>query len=349
MFNVASGSGSDELKNIKAKAKRPVLPLLILFGVLVLGTGGYYFLWLDSESTLLDALYMTVITITTIGYNEVHPLDGTGRVFTMFIGITGIGSLFYILSIWMENLFMLQLYNYSGKRKMSKEIDKLDGHIILVGYGRVGKLAANELTGANKKFVVIDDDFAEADSKELEGLLTVTGDATDDKTLLQAGVERAKGMIVSTANPATNVFITLSAKVFNPQIYIVTRTDNDSDTEKLKRAGANKVVNPYSIGGVRLANLMINTNIVDFMETSFGKGKNNIKMENVKLPPHSPWFNKTLKDVNLRQKTGASILAVIRNEDPIMNPGGDFTILPGDQLVVVGTRSDLQKLEKLVS
>lgn len=340
---------NEEFRKIRSKAKKPTIPLLILLVVLVAGTSGYYFLWNEPGSTIVDALYMTVITITTVGYGEVKPLDDVGRVFTMIISVAGIGSLFYVLSVWMENLFMYQLYNYSGKRKMSKKISSLEKHIILVGFGRVGKLAAKELALAKEEFVVIDEDFDDASNGEYENIMTIKGDATADETLLRAGVKRAKGMIVTTARSSTNVFIVLSAKVLNPNLFIVSRTDKDSDEEKLIRAGADRIVNPYSIGGVRLANLMINTNIIDFMDTNLGKGENKIGLENITLPDNSPWLNHSLKELTLRQTVGASILAVIRNEEPIINPDGDFTLLKGDNLVVVGKRDELRKIDKLAS
>ena len=329
--------------------KKPLLPGIMVLVVIIVGTFGYYILWYDQyEATIIDALFMTLTTITTIGFGEVKPLDDTARLFTMAIALVGIGALFFILSVWMENLFILQLNNYSRRKKVMKSIDKLRKHIILVGYGRVGQLAAHELMTSREEFVVIDDDFVEEDSLgKVHTMLTITGDATADEVLVKAGIEKARGMIISTPDPATNVFIVLSAKVLNPDIFIVARSDNENDNEKLRRAGANRIVNPYAIGGVRMANLMLNTNIIDFMETSFGVGEENLKMENLTLSDDSHWIDKSLKDTGLRQKTGATVLAVIRNGKPLVNPGGDFIIRTGDQLVIFGTKKQLKNLEEI--
>lgn len=337
------------INELKAMTKKPLLPFIIVLSVVIFGTLGYYLLWYGKyDATIIDALFMTLTTITTIGFGEVKPLDDTARLFTMVIALVGIGSLFFILSVWMENLFILQLNNFSRRKKIMKNIDKLSGHIILVGYGRVGQLAVRELLSSKEEFVVIDDDFVEEDSLgKLHTLLTITGDATADEVLIKAGIERARGIIISTADPATNVFIALSAKVLNPDIFIVARSDNEGDNEKLRRAGANRIVNPYAIGGVRMANLMLNTNIIDFMETSFGEGEENLKMENLTLSEGSHWIDKALKDIKLRQKTGATVLAVIRNGKPHVNPGGDFIIHSGDELVIFGTKSQLKNLEEI--
>ena len=291
-----------------------------------------------------------MITITTVGFSEIFPLDHIGRLLTIFIAIGGIGSLFFILTIIMENLFIIQLTNIRGRKKMDKKINILSNHIILIGYGRVGQLAAKELLENKEEFVVIDDDFQEHDIIESKHvLLKVKGDATNDEVLLKAGLKRARGMIVTTANPATTVFVVLSAKVFNPGIFIVARADDHGDTEKLIRAGADRVVNPYAIGGQRLANLMINPNIIEFFETSFGAKDEKLTVENIALPHDCIWFNKSLKDLQVRQSTGATVLAVIRDGNPISNPDGDFILKNDDKLIAFGTRAQLKILENLTS
>ncbi len=333
--------------DIKPVTKKPVIPILLVILVVVIGTIGYMLLWEEYNISLIDALYMTIITISTVGYKEVYPLNDVGKIFTIFIAISGIGSLFYVLSIVMENLFILQLHNYRRKKKMLKEIEKMSDHIILIGYGRVGQLAAKVLLERNEKFVVIDDDFEEFDYVNLkENILKVVGNATEDYILIKAGIERAKGLIVATGNPATTVFVVLTAKVLNPDIFIVARADEDSDIQKLKRAGADRIVNPYSIGGQRMANLIINTNVVDFIETSLEVNKSGLKIENIILPDNSIWLGRSLKDINLRQDYGVSILAVIRKEHPHINPGGNFIIKEKDQLVILGLEEDLNKLAK---
>lgn len=329
--------------------KTPVIPLILLFLVIISGTIGYYLLWKDIPGAdMFDAFYMTIITITTIGFAEIHPMNYIGRLLTIFIAIGGIGSLFFILTVFMENLFIMQLNNVRGKKKMLRKIDNLNRHIILIGFGRVGQLAAKVLLESNEEFVVIDDDFIEHDLLETkEKILKVKGDATSDEILIKAGIERAKGVIVTTANPATTVFVVLSAKVFNPKIFIVARADDYSDIEKLKRAGADRVVNPYSIGGQHLANLMIQPNVIDFFELSFGAKEDKFTVENITLPENSIWLNKSLKELHIRQSARATILAVIRDDNPIPNPDGNFILENNDVLIVFGTRSHLKNLENL--
>jgi voltage-gated potassium channel len=345
-MNLSLGSKYSELK---PPTKKPILPGLLVLIVIFAGTTGYYFLWLESEPSLIDAFYMTWITITTIGYSEVHPLNDIGKVFTILISLTGIGSLFYILSILMENLFVMQLHNFRSKKKQMKQIEKLREHIILIGYGRVGQLAATILKNRGEHFVVIDDDFVEEDVVSLkDNLMKVVGNAAEDSVLLKAGIERARGIIVATGDSATTVFVVLSAKVLNPNVFIVARADEDSDIEKLLRAGADRVVNPYSIGGQRMANLMINKNIVDFFETSFEVGDGNLRIENLHLPSDCVWYNKTLGELNLRYKYGASVLAVIRNKKPYTNPGGNFKVKEGDNFIIMGNVEDLKRIEDAV-
>ena len=336
-------------KNSVTKLKQPILPFIILLSVLILGTLSYYILWEDTGGTFIDALYMTIITITTVGFMEVHPLDSIGRLLTIFISLLGIGSLFYILMVIMENLFIIQLQNIRGKKKMQKKIEMLENHIILVGFGRVGKLTAAELSNQQIDFVVIDEKFDELTNDKFNNkFLTVTGDAAEDNVLKKAGIERASGIIVTTANPATTVFVVLTAKVLNPNIFIVARADEDNDVQKLIRAGADRIVNPYQIGGQRLANLMIKPNVIDFFETSFGSKEFNLTIENMELPADSPLIAKTLSETEIRKNSGATILAIVRNDKPYINPDADFILQCNDQLVSFGSREQLKKLEMMV-
>ena len=333
----------------KPNLKKPVLPIILFFVVFMSGVIGYSILWHDLNISIIDSIYMTVITITTVGYLEVHPLDNSGRIFTMFIAIAGVGTLFYLFSVLMENLFIIQLVNYRGKKKMLKKLENMNNHIIVVGYGRVGQLATKLLESNNEDFVVIDDSFSEnIELSESGKFIRVKGNAVEDEILIAAGIKKAKGIIVATPDSTTSVFVVLSTKVLNPSIFIVARAEDESVAEKLKIAGADRTVNPYSIGGQRLASLMINQNVVDFLETSFGVGENNLKIESIDLPDSCNFNDNTLKELQLRQKTGVSIIAVIRGGNPNLNPDGDFTIHKNDQLVLLGTKSQLKNFEKMV-
>ncbi|MBI5325244.1 MAG: potassium channel protein [Ignavibacteriae bacterium] len=348
---------NNQIKNIVSKLyfeskpnlKKPILPGLLFFIVLLTGVIGYSILWKDTPASLVDSIYMTVITITTVGYLEVHPLSESGRIFTMFIAIAGIGTMFYLFSIIMENLFIIQLSNYRGKKKMLNKLENLKNHIIVVGYGRVGKLASNVLENNNEEFVVIDEDLNEnIEISDSGKFLKIKGNAAEDDVLIAAGITKAKGIIVTTPDSATSVFVVLSTKVLNPGIFIVARAEDESVAEKLKKAGADRTVNPYSIGGQRLASLMINQNVVDFLETSFGIGENNLKIESMDLPEKCGFYDKNLRELQVRQKTGVSIIAIIREGTPYINPHAEFTIKQNDQLVLLGTKSQLKNFEKMI-
>ncbi len=328
------------------KLKKPLLPGILLALIIIVGTIGYMLIWKDiAEAGFIDAFYMTIITITTLGYAEIYELGHVGRMFTIFIALFGIGSLFYILGTFMENLFILQLDNYRGKKKMQKKIDELDDHIIVIGLGRVGKRAVKELIQKQENFVVIDNKITDEQSEEINNneFYCIKGDATDDDTLNSAGINRARALMVTTANSSTSVFVVLSAKVLNPNIFIVARCDNDNDIEKLMRAGANRVINPYAIGGQRLANILVNPNVVDFFETSLGSKQQSINIENIQLPEDSIWLGKSLIEMNLRQKSGATIIAVMRDNKPITQLDGNMKLLEEDILLTLGTKEQLQK------
>lgn len=326
--------------------KKPILPITILLFVFVIGSLGYYFIWFEQfKGSIVDAVYMTVITITTLGYMEVHPLNDAGRIFTMILAIVGIGSLFYILTTIMENLVNIEINQFRKKRKMVRKIESLKNHIILVGFGRVGQLAAKELLETTEDFVVIDNDFAEDDMfNQKEYLLTITGDATNDDILLLSGIERARAMILATGDAATTVFVTLSARVLNPKLFLIVRSDDYHDREKLIRAGADKIVNPYSIGGQTLVNLVLKPHVVDFFETNLGTNSN-IKIESIEISENSNWVGKSLIELDIRKESGASILAIIRNDKPIINPDSNFIIQKSDKVLAFGYSENLEILE----
>jgi voltage-gated potassium channel len=333
----------------KSQFKNSYLPAVILTIVIFGGTFGYHILWRNTNSTFMDELYMTVITITTVGFYEVHPLNTSGRILTMIIAVSGISSLFYLFSVVMENLVFLQLSNTRGIKKMEKILSKVSNHLIIIGYGRVGKLALNELLHHDDKILVINDNFSEEETAFLtkNNILMVTGDATNDEILKNAMIERARGMIVTTANPATTVFVILSAKVFNPKLFIVARVDDHQSIQKLKIAGADRIVNPYQIGGQRLAHLMVNSHLVDFLETSFGSStQGNLSIETIEIPENSDWIGQSISEIDFRNIFGITILAVIRSDFTFTNPQGNFVLNKFDNIVAFGTKSNLTDLNK---
>jgi voltage-gated potassium channel len=323
------------------------VPLGLVVAVLVGGTLGYRWLWRAAGGTWLDALFMTVTTITTIGYGEVRPLDAAGRVFTMLIALVGIGSLFYTFGVVMEHLVAVRLADPRGRRSMERRIAELTGHVVLAGLGRVGRQAALELAGAGVPFVVVDPGPAAAELAEARGYLHLTGDATEDALLERAGVRRARGLIATTGQDATNLYIVLSARVLNPGLRIVARADDEASVAKLVRAGADRAISPYVIGGHRLAHLILSPAAVDFLETALRPGTEALNIEDLAIDPASPAADQNLEALAVRQATGATVLAVLRDGTPIPNPSGDLRLRSGDRLLALGTTDQLQRLDKL--
>jgi voltage-gated potassium channel len=321
----------------------------LLGGVVVAGTLGYLWLWRHRDATVMDALFMTVTTITTIGYGEVKPLDTPGRIFTMLLALSGIGSLFYTLGVVMESLVSARLADPGGRRKMERRIRDLREHVIVAGLGRVGRQAAQELADAGTPFVVVDPGPGAARHAEERGYLHLTGDATDDEVLEQAGIRVARGLIVTSSSDATNMYIVLSARVLNPRLHIVSRAIDEASVTKLIRAGANRAISPYAIGGHRLAHLILSPSVVDFFETALRRGDQTLNIEDVAVPTDSPVREKSLETLDIRRATGATVLAVLRDGNPIVSPPGDLRLQAGDRLLALGTREQLERLDRQIT
>jgi voltage-gated potassium channel len=342
----ASTYHSAEIRGLKA---RLVLPLSVVSAVVVGGTLGYFWLWRAVGGTWLDALFMTVTTITTVGYGEVKPLDSAGRIFTMIIAIVGVGSLFFTFGVVMEYIVALRLADPTGRRKMDKRIEALHEHIILAGLGRVGRQAGQELAAARVPFLVVEPSEVTARQAEELGWLCLQGDATDDAVLERAGVRRARGLIATTANDATNMYIVLSARVLNPKLHIVSRAIDETSVPKLTRAGADRAISPYAIGGHRLAHLILSPTVVDFFETALRRGNEALNIEAIAVSRDSPAKGLTLEALAVRQATGATVLAIMRDGNPVVNPPGDMALAAGDSLLALGTRDQLERVERVLA
>ena len=232
---------------------------------------------------------------------------------------------------------------------MEKHIEALTGHIILAGLGRVGRQAAQELAEARVPFLVVDPADATVHQAEEHGWLCQQGDATDDAVLERAGVRRARGLIATTANDATNMYIVLSARVLNPKLYIVSRAIDESSVAKLMRAGADRAISPYAIGGHRLAHLILSPTVVDFFETALRRGNEALNIEALAVSAESPATGRTLEALAVRQATGATVLAIMRDGNPVVNPPGDMALAAGDRLLALGTREQLERVERVLA
>ena len=322
--------------------RRVLVGSAILLAIVVVGVAGYRVIegW-----SFLDALYMTITTITTVGYGEVHPQGTAGRVFTMFLIIGGVGGALYALTGIIQFVVEGEIGTGLAKRRMETRIDQLRQHFILCGYGRVGEEIARVFTEEGVPFIVIDNSAAGLARLATSGYLYVEGDATKDEILTRAGVEHAKGLVAAVGTDADNTYITLSARGLRPDLFIESRASDIQAEAKLKRAGADRVVSPHHIGGRRMAMLAMRPAVVDFIDTvTRGRGREMI-MESLDLRAGSPLINKPVSDV--RKETGITILAVWKKEGALLpNPSDTERLSEGDRLVVVGAAASLEGLEK---
>ena len=314
--------------------------LAIIVGAAVVGTAGY--LVIEPGWSLLDALYMTVITLTTVGFREVQPLTDVGRVWTMALAIGGVGLIFGSVGIVAEYLVVEAT---SGRREAQRMIDamkNLSGHYILCGYGRVGLTVARELVHAGRKVVVIDvlpESLARA---RREGFLEVEGDATEEATLRAAGIERAKGLITTIDSDAHNVYVILSARALNPDLFVVARANSADSEAHLMQAGASRVVSPYSMAGHRLAELATRPRVVDFIDAALSHGELAFSMEEVEVGPGSPADGTT---VGALRESGVFVLAIVEGERSYeANPPAGRVLEVGETLVVSGSVARLREL-----
>lgn len=329
--------------------RRLIIPLGLVILVTVIGTFGYYWLGRDQGANWMDAFYMTIITITTVGYGEVIKLDDKGRLFTIFVSLTGVGSLFYGFSVLMENLVTSRLLDPSQSRKMQHRIEAMENHVIIAGLGRVGRQAALELAESGVPFVIVDPAPESFSYARQHRYLMITGDATDDAVLESAGLKSASGLIVTTGDDANNLYIVLSARVLRSDLYIVSRAVDDSSIPKLIRAGANRAISPYAIGGRRLAHLILSPTVVDFFDTVIKRGDESLNLEGIEVYEGARAAGQTIAALNLREVTGASVLVVLRGNRVLPNPDPELILQAGDQLLALGTVEQLDRLEVLVS
>ena len=321
--------------------------LLALVVITVAGALGYM---VFEGWSFTDALYMTVITLTTVGYREVRPLDTTGQLWTMLLLVTGVGTLFYAAVSSVELVVEGAIRGYFGRRRMQTAIAKLSDHYILCGYGRVGRQVAAEFARDGVPFVVVDQDPEIVEECVAEGYLALLGEASDDGRLEEAGVRRAKGLVAAVDSDADNVFVVLSARKLNPRLNIVARASSDESAAKLEMAGADRTLSPYAVGGRRLASLATQPLIVDFLEiVTRGEEGIEFRLEEFGVPGDSFIAGHTIGELRIGEKTGAMILA-IRNKEGTFDttPSASDGMRAGDTLIVLGTPEQISRLEQLM-
>ncbi len=316
--------------------------LLLLTVIMGIGTIGYMLL---EHWSLLDSFYMTVITISTTGFMEVRPLTPAGRLFTTLLIIAGVATIAYTGGRIVQFLIETQIFR---RRRMSKKLDELKDHFIVCGYGRMGKHVCEELRNARQEFVIIEKNPQQIEAIIEEGLLFVAGDATQDEILQKARIERARGLVAVLSTDAENVFITLSARVLNPNLFIVARAVEEETATKLLRAGADRVVKPYEIGGSRIAQVLLRPGVVDFIDLVTRERGVDLNFEEIQVQPHSPLIGKTLRDTPLRKELNIIVIAIFRKDGTfIYNPTSSTQVQEGDRLIAIGSAKSLQHLNNL--
>ena len=315
-----------------------VLVIIIAAGVI-----GYVVI---EDWSFVDALYMTIITVTTVGYDEVHPLTTTGRIFSIFLIVGGVSGALYALSGIAGYIIEGHLGTTLGRRRMERTIAKLKEHFILCGYGRVGQEIARIFTEEGVPFVIIDKDQESIATAEKDGYLYVLGDATSDEVLKEAGIERARGLVIAVGNDADSVYITLSARGLRPDLFIEARSSSSMAGAKLKKAGADRIISPYSLGARRMAQLALRPIVVDFIDTVISLRGRELQMENIVVGSDSALAGLTIEEIHRRTK--AAILAIGKKGGKLLaNPQGEETIESGDRLITLGTKKQLAALEEI--
>jgi voltage-gated potassium channel len=309
--------------------------------VFIAGTVGYWLLGLS----VLDASYQTVTTVTTVGFRELGEFEGPEKIFTMCLIVVGVGMVLYTLTLMVQLVVEGQFAEMVGRRRMDKQIATMTGHVVLCGWGRVGRAVAADLSSAGKPVVVIDADPERVRDIEFP---TIVGDATHDDTLRAAGIERADALVAALADDASNLFVTLSGRTLNANLFIVARARQEESVAKLERAGADRVVNPQELGAARMASFVVRPHVAEFIDVVMHERSMEFRMQEVEVPAGSALADRTLRDLSLRQAAGVLVLAVRDAEGQfVTNPSPDTVVLPGHVIIAVGTEDDLQRLTHL--
>lgn len=326
--------------------RRLKFALASILGVAIFGTVGYWLLGWD----LLDALYMTVITVTTVGYREVGQMDRSAMVFTMVLLGLGFGTVFYSFSVLIESLVAGQIGLFFGRKRVQKRIDATRGHHVICGFGRMGRIVCRELANEHLPFVVMDADEHAIEEAEEAGYLALRADATDEDSLGSAGIERAAGLVAVLSSDADNLYVILCARAMNPKLKIIARADQERSEQKLLRAGADRVVAPYLIGGARIAQALLRPSVLDFVEIATCRTRMDLLMEETQVSERSRLCGKTVRDSSIRSELGLIIVAVKRpSGDMQFNPPADLRFEAGDVLLALGERASLQRLARLAN
>jgi voltage-gated potassium channel len=326
---------------------RKLLPsITILIAVALVGILGYIYIegW-----ALLEAIYMVVITLYSVGFQEVRPLSNAGKIFTMLLIVVGVGSAIYAAGQAVEIMVEGEMARYRKRKRMDKKIKEMKGHYIICGFGRVGRQVAQVFEESGIPYVVIDSNKENLEELHIKDIPGIVGDATSDSNLIEAGINNAKGLIACSDSDVANVYVTLSARVVNPNLNIVARAGIKDTEKKLIMAGANRVISPYFISGVRMAALATRPIASDFLDLVTHGGAVDYSLYELAVPDSSPLIGKTIGDADIRDKSGALVLAIKKSDGSFdLQPKPATEIRKNDVLVVIGTQEQYDSLEKMV-
>ena len=322
---------------------QPRFIALLLIVIFLLGFGTIGYMIIEGWS-LLDALYMTVIGLSTVGFGEIYPLSPTGRIFTIMLIVLGLGFIVYGL----DYLVSARLDRVFRKRRDMNKIAQLWNHVIVCGYGRVGQSTVESLLPGDQEVVVIENDPVNVARLEKADVLFIEGDATQDEALLQAGLPRAHGLIACAGTDSVNLFIVLSARALNPDLYIVARSIDANNEGKMELAGADRVVSLYDIGGRRMANIMLRPYATEFFDVVTLDNGVKLWIEEIAIREGAPLAGQTVGEANIRRKTGVMLVGLMRGgEKSVLQANAQTRLQVGDQLIVLGSRDQLDKLAVL--
>ena len=335
-------------KNLTRSVRNSILGSILLLMLISLGVFGYMTI---EHYTFVEALYMTIITVSTVGFEEVHNLSTTGMLFTIFLIIFSLGTFGFVISSITKYALDGVFRNYYKDNKVKRKISNLDNHVIICGYGRVGKQAAHELVDHGVKVVIIASDPVEIENvKKIEELLYLQGDATSDEVMEAAQIHKAQSLITTLPKDADNLFVVLSARGLCPDLKIISRASYEHSDIKLKRAGATNVIMPDRIGGQRMAKLVAQPDIVEFIENILIQEANEVNLEEINCEIlHESLLNKTISEIGFRNKSGANIIGLKREDNTyVFNPPAETSLRPTSKLFVLGNNEQIKTFEKLL-
>ena len=325
---------------------RPLIAVILIHLVLVFGTAGYM---LIESWPLLDSLYMTVITLATVGYGEIREISQLGRAFTMVLILMGVGLFMYVGGSLIQFLVEGKIREILGRRKLEKQISKLKDHFIVCGYGRIGRVLCRFLTQRYLDVVVIEKNEKRLQALNEDGVLYIIGEATDENNLMKAGISHARALLTALATDADNVFLVLMAKQHNPNLFVVARAGQNATKKTLVAAGADKVISPYDLGARRMAHAILRPTVIHFLELAFADDQTDIQMEEVQVSEKSGLVGKELMDSGIRQEMNLIILTIKKLDGHLQfNPSAHTIIEAGDTLVAVGDSKNLSRLARLL-